>query len=198
MCSPQDGRNQMTESKYFVHESSYVDDNVSIGEGTKIWHFCHIQSGAVIGKKCSFGQNVNVGNNVKIGNNVRVQNNVSIYEGVEIEDNVFCGPSCVFTNVTTPRAHFPVHGVYGKTRICEGASLGANSTVVCGHTVGKSALIAAGAVVTKDVKPYALMAGVPARQIGWVCECGQRLDASLQCQCGRKYKEVDHQLTTAN
>ena len=181
-------------NEYYIHESSYVDDNVSIGKGTKIWHFCHIQKGAVIGENCSFGQNVNVGNNVHIGSNVRVQNNVSIYEGVEIEDNVFCGPSCVFTNVTTPRAHFPVHGVYAKTRICEGASLGANSTVVCGHTVGKSALIAAGAVVTKDVKPYALMAGVPARQIGWVCECGKRLDPTLQCDCGRKYKETNGNL----
>ena len=181
----------MSDSKYFVNESSFVDDNVSIGEGTKIWHFCHIQSGAVIGRKCSFGQNVNVGNNVRIGNNVRVQNNVSIYEGVEIEDNVFCGPSCVFTNVTTPRAHFPVHGVYAKTRICEGASLGANCTVVCGHTVGKSALIAAGAVVTKDVKPYALMACVPARQIGWVCEGGKRLNPMLECDCGCVYKETD-------
>ncbi len=185
---------QMTKD-YYIHESSYVDDNVSIGKGTKIWHFCHIQSGAVIGENCSFGQNVNVGNNVHIGNGVRVQNNVSIYEGVEIEDNVFCGPSCVFTNVTTPRAHFPVHGVYAKTKICEGASLGANSTVVCGHTVGKCALVAAGAVVTKDVKPYALMAGVPARQIGWVCECGQRLDASLHCRCGRKYEENNGELS---
>jgi UDP-2-acetamido-3-amino-2,3-dideoxy-glucuronate N-acetyltransferase len=188
----------MTETKYFVHESSYVDDHVSIGEGTKIWHFCHIQSGAVIGKNCSFGQNVNVGNNVRIGNGVRVQNNVSIYEGVEIEDNVFCGPSCVFTNVTTPRAHFPVHGVYAKTKICEGASLGANSTVVCGHTVGRSALVAAGAVVTKDVKPYALMAGVPAKQIGWVCECGKRLDVSLQCGCGRKYVLQNGELSLCN
>lgn len=180
---------------YYIHESSYVDDNVSIGADTKIWHFCHVQSGAMIGERCSLGQNVNVGNNVKIGNGVRVQNNVSIYEGVEIEDNVFCGPSCVFTNVTTPRAHFPMHGVYAKTRICEGVSLGANCTVVCGHTVGKSALIAAGAVVTKDVKPYALMAGVPARQIGWVCECGKRLDASLKCECGRQYEERDGYLT---
>ena len=181
-------------SDYYIHESSYVDDNVSIGKGTKIWHFCHIQKGAVIGENWSFGQNVNVGSNVKIGNGVRVQNNVSIYEGVEIEDNVFCGPSCVFTNVTTPRAHFPVHGVYAKTKICEGASLGANCTVVCGHTVGKCALIAAGAVVTKDVKPYALMAGVPARQIGWVCECGKRLGPSLHCDCGRQYKESNGSL----
>ena len=173
---------------FFVHESSYVDDGVEIGAGTKVWHFCHIQRGAVIGSNCSLGQNVNVGNNARIGNGVRIQNNVSIYEGVEIEDNVFCGPSCVFTNVNTPRAHFPVHGVYARTRVCEGASLGANCTIVCGHTVGRSALIAAGAVVTKDVKDYALMAGVPARQIGWVCECGRRLDDSLACSCGRKYR----------
>jgi UDP-2-acetamido-3-amino-2,3-dideoxy-glucuronate N-acetyltransferase len=204
---------------YFVHESSYVDDNVTIGTGTKIWHFCHIQKGAVLGSNCSLGQNVNVANNVKIGNGVRIQNNVSLYEGVQIEDNVFCGPSCVFTNVTTPRAHFPVHGIYAKTLIKEGASLGANSTVVCGHTVGRSALVAAGAVVTKDVKDYALMAGVPARQIGWVCECGERLKegengaqsgvssggdscphtaVTLCCSCGRKYLLRDGELTKMN
>lgn len=179
----------MAENRYFVHPSSYVDEGVTIGDNTKVWHFCHIQKGATLGADCSLGQNVNIGNNVRIGNGVRVQNNVSIYEGVEIEDNVFCGPSCVFTNVTTPRAHFPVHGVYARTLIREGASLGANSTVVCGHTVGRGALIAAGAVVTRDVKDYALMAGVPARQIGWVCECGKRLDdATLECGCGRRYE----------
>jgi Carbonic anhydrases/acetyltransferases, isoleucine patch superfamily len=178
----------------FIHESSYVDDDVQIGAGTKIWHFSHIQRGAVIGQNCSLGQNVNIANNVRIGNGVRIQNNVSVYEGVVLEDNVFCGPSCVFTNVTTPRAHFPVHGVYAKTVIKEGASLGANSTIVCGHNVGRSALIAAGAVVTKDVKDYALMAGVPARQIGWVCECGEKLDESLVCHCGRTYKLAEGNL----
>lgn len=182
------------EKDFFVHQTSFVDDNVTIGKGTKIWHFSHVQKGAVLGENCSLGQNVNIANNVKIGNGVRIQNNVSIYEGVEIEDNVFCGPSCVFTNVTTPRAHFPVHGIYAKTLIKEGASLGANSTVVCGHTIGRSALVAAGAVITKDVKDYALMMGVPARQIGWVCECGERLNDSLSCICGRKYKEENEKL----
>lgn len=181
----------MEEKGYFVHESSYVDEDVTIGGGTKIWHFCHIQKGAEIGSGCSLGQNVNIGSNVRIGNGVRIQNNVSVYEGVELEDNVFCGPSCVFTNVTIPRAHFPVRGKYVRTLVKEGASLGANCTIVCGHTVGKSAMIAAGAVVTSDVKDYALMAGVPARQRGWVCECGKKLDGSLECRCGRCYRLED-------
>lgn len=181
--------------EYFVHESSYIDEQVKIGKGTKIWHFCHVQKGAEIGENCSLGQNVNIANNVKIGNNVRIQNNVSVYEGVELEDNVFCGPSCVFTNVKTPRAHYPVHGIYDKTFIKNGASLGANSTVVCGHTVGRSAMVAAGAVVTKNVKDYALVAGVPARQIGWVCECGERLKNDLVCnKCGKKYQETENGL----
>lgn len=178
----------------FIHESSYIDENVTIGDGTKIWHFCHVQAGARIGRNCSLGQNVNIGNNVVIGNGVRVQNNVSVYEGVEIEDDVFLGPSCVFTNVLTPRAAFPVHGRYEHTIVRHGASLGANSTVVCGHTVGAYAMVAAGAVVTRDVLEYALVAGVPARQIGWVCECGQILADGLQCRCGRKYKLNDNVL----
>ncbi len=181
-------------SEVFIHESSYIDDDVVIGSGTKVWHFCHVQRGARIGSNCSLGQNVNIGTHVRIGNGVRIQNNVSVYDGVELEDHVFCGPSCVFTNVLTPRAHFPVQGVYSKTLVREGASLGANSTVVCGHTVGRSAMVAAGAVVTHDVADYALVAGVPARQIGWVCECGQRLDDSLHCSCGREYKFQDNQL----
>lgn len=184
----------MEDKKFFVHPSSYVDDHVAVGDGTKIWHFCHIQTGASIGQNCSLGQNVCVNNNVRIGNGVRIQNNVQICGGVEIEDNVFCGPSVGFTNVTTPRAHFPVHGVYARTLIKEGASLGANCTIICGHTVGRSALVAAGAVITKDVKDYALMAGVPARQIGWVCECGLKLDKTLKCKCGREYSLVGEYL----
>ena len=153
-------------SEYFVHESSYVDENVKIGQGTKIWHFSHIQSGAVIGNNCSFGQNVNVSNNVKIGNGVKVQNNVAIYEGVELEDYVFCGPSMVFTNDLTPRAKYPKGSVgYKKTLLKEGATVGANATIVCGHTIGKWAMIAAGAVVTKDVPDYTVVAGNPARVI---------------------------------
>lgn len=162
---------------YFVHESSYIDDNVKIGEGTKIWHFCHIQSGARIGGNCSLGQNVNISNNVVIGNDVKIQNNVSVYEGVKIEDEVFLGPSCVFTNDLTPRAKYPKgRSNYKNTTICRGASIGANATIVCGHTVGKYALIAAGAVVTNDVPEYALMAGVPAVQIGRVNEHGDVID----------------------
>lgn len=179
--------------EYYLHPSSFVDDNVEIGEETKIWHFCHIQSGARIGTHCSLGQNVNISNNVKIGNGVKVQNNVSIYEGVEIEDHVFCGPSCVFTNDLTPRAKYPKGSAgYKKTIIKEGASIGANATVVCGHTIGKWAFIGAGAVVTSDVPSYALMLGVPAKIEGWVCECGSILPESLTClKCGRKYRNTD-------
>ena len=159
---------------YFVHESSYVDENVIIGEGTKIWYFCHIQSGARIGKDCSMGQNVNISNNVIIGDNCRIQNNVSIYEGVILEDAVFCGPSCVFTNDLTPRAIFPKGNInYEKTIVGMGASIGANATIVCGHKLGKYSMVAAGAVVTKDVPDYALVAGVPAKIIGYVNERGE-------------------------
>lgn len=159
--------------KYYVHESSFVDENVVIGENTKIWHFCHIQSGAIIGKRCSLGQNVNISNNVVIGNDVKIQNNVSVYEAVTIEDGVFLGPSCVFTNDLTPRARYPKgHDFYVKTRVCEGASIGANATIVCGNTIGRYAMVAAGAVVTSDIPDYALVAGVPAKIIGKVDEKG--------------------------
>lgn len=179
-------------SDYFVHESSYIDDDVEIGEGTKIWHFCHIQRGARIGKNCSFGQNVNVSNHVKIGNGVKVQNNVSIYEGVELEDYVFCGPSMVFTNDLTPRAKYPKGSAgYKRTLLKTGATVGANATVVCGHTIGEWAMVAAGAVVTRNVKAHELVAGVPARHHGWVCECGARLKEELSCrECGRNYEET--------
>lgn len=173
---------------YFLHESSYTDEGVTIGDDTKIWHFCHIQKGAVIGERCILGQNVNISNNVKIGNDVKIQNNVSIYEGVEIEDGVFCGPSCVFTNDLNPRANFPKGKAnYVKTLVKKGATIGANATIVCGHTIGSYAMISAGAVVTKDVPDYALMVGVPARQKGWVCECGNLLGNNNYCnKCGKK------------
>lgn len=181
---------------YYVHESSFVDDNVLIGENTKIWHFSHVQSGAKIGSNCNIGQNVNISNNVVIGNNCKIQNNVSVYEGVELEDYVFCGPSCVFTNDLSPRSRYPKGNAgYLKTIVHHDASIGANSTIVCGNEIGEYALIAAGAVITKNVKPYALMAGVPARRIGWVCQCGQVLNDSLICErCGKRYKIISDNL----
>lgn len=160
--------------QYFVHESSYVDDGVTIGMGTKIWHFSHIQTGSIIGKNCSIGQNVNIANNVKIGNNVKIQNNVSVYEGVELEDYVFCGPSMVFTNIKLPRSEFPQRGsqYYLKTLVKKSASIGANATIVCGVTIGEYALIGSGAVVTKDVPPYSLVVGNPGKVIGMVNKRG--------------------------
>jgi UDP-2-acetamido-3-amino-2,3-dideoxy-glucuronate N-acetyltransferase len=185
-------------NKFQVHESAYVDDNVSIGDGTKVWHFSHIQPGTQIGENCSVGQNVNIGNNVIIGNGVKIQNNVSVYEGVELEDYVFCGPSMVFTNVMDPRSKYPQRGSthYLKTLVKEGASIGANATIVCGNTIGKHAFIGAGSTVIRNVPDYAMMVGNPARNIGWVCECGERLGSDLQCKrCNRKYKENSKLLT---
>jgi UDP-2-acetamido-3-amino-2,3-dideoxy-glucuronate N-acetyltransferase len=181
---------------YFVHESSFVDEGVTIGDGTKIWHFSHIQMDAQIGKMCTIGQNVNISSNVKIGNNVKIQNNVSVYEGVELEDYVFCGPSMVFTNDLTPRSRYPKGASgYKKTLVKYGASIGANATIVCGHTLGKWSMIAAGTVITKDVYDYALMMGVPAKQTGWVCECGIQLKDGLNCKvCGRRYELVNKEL----
>ena len=165
------------ECKFFVHESSYVDDSASIGSGTKVWHFSHIQPGATIGENCSIGQNVNIANNVKIGNGVKIQNNVSVYEGVELEDFVFCGPSMVFTNIKVPRSEFPQRGreYYTKTVVKKSASIGANATILCGITIGEYAMIGSGAVVTKDVPPYALVVGSPGRIIGEVDNKGNRI-----------------------
>ncbi len=175
---------------YFVHESSYVDEGASIGPGSKIWHFCHIQKGARLGENCTLGQNVNVATNVKIGRGVKIQNNVSVYEGVELEDFVFCGPSMVFTNDLTPRSKYPKGSDrYRKTLVRYGATIGANATILSGITIGRWAMIAAGAVVTRDVLDYALMAGVPAKRIGWACECGAVLKGKLECaHCRRVYR----------
>lgn len=181
---------------YFVHESSYVDEGANIGKGTKIWHFSHIQAGAIIGENCSLGQNVNISNNVIIGNGVKIQNNVSVYEGVTVGDDVFLGPSCVFTNDLTPRAKYPKGSKnYKKTVIGDGASIGANATIVCGHNIGKSAMIAAGAVVCRDVEDYELVVGVPAKHMGYICACGSLLDEKYVCKkCDRKYKLINCKL----
>ena len=165
-------------SKYFAHESSFLDDNIKIGDNTKIWHFTHVLSGTVIGKSCSFGQNCVVGPNVTIGSGVKVQNNVSIYEGLEIQDSVFLGPSMVFTNIINPRSFIVRKEEFKKTLLKKGCSIGANATVICGNTIGRYALVGAGSVVSKDVKDFALVVGVPAKQIGWVSVAGNRLEFS--------------------
>ena len=183
----------MSEKNYYIDLHAVVDDNVEIGEGTKIWHFSHVQSGTKIGKKCILGQNVNVGNNVTIGNFVKIQNNVSVYEGVTLEDYVFCGPSMVFTNIKDPRSKYPQAGAqyYIKTLVKEGASLGANSTIVCGITIGRFAFVGAGAVVTKDVLDFAMVVGNPARIKGWFSEAGKKLqfDKSGYAYCDRSNKK---------
>jgi UDP-2-acetamido-3-amino-2,3-dideoxy-glucuronate N-acetyltransferase len=184
--------------KFFKHESAFVDEPSEIGEGTKIWHFSHIQSGAKIGKNCVFGQNVNVGSNVTIGNNCKIQNNVSVYEGVTLEDYVFCGPSMVFTNILDPRCKYPQVGAkyYIKTLVKEGASFGANCTIVCGNTIGKNAMVAAGSVVTKDVPDFALMVGTPARLVGWISEAGKRLEfdneGNAYCEKSKKKYKLEN------
>ena len=182
--------NKITDDVY-IHETSYVDDGVSIGQGTKVWHFSHILKNSNIGANCSLGQNVVVGPNVIVGDNVKIQNNVSIFDGVTLEDSVFCGPSCVFTNVNNPRSDIVRKHEYLKTLVGEGASIGANATIVCGHNLGKYCFIAAGSVVTKEVPPYALMMGNPAKQAGWISKAGGRLGSDLICPIdGSVYKEI--------
>ncbi len=182
---------------YYVHESSYIDEGAIIGEGTKIWFFCHIQSDSIIGKNCVLGQNVFVCKGCKIGNGVKIQNNVSVYECVELEDYVFCGPSVVFTNDYNPRAKYKKGSQgYRKTLVKEGATIGANATIVCGNTIGNNAMVAAGSVVTHDVPDFALVQGIPARQVGWVCECGSKLSETASgyyicSSCGREYCSKD-------
>jgi UDP-2-acetamido-3-amino-2,3-dideoxy-glucuronate N-acetyltransferase len=185
----------MNDRSFYVHPSSYVDEPCEIGEGTKIWHFCHIMSNSTIGKGCNLGQNVLVSPGVRIGDNVKIQNNVSLYTGVILEDNVFCGPSMVFTNVVNPRSHVSRKDEYRSTLIRRGASLGANSTIVCGTIVGRYAFVGAGSVVTKDVPDFALVTGVPGRIRGWMCYCGIKLpfsegpeaQQSACAACGRHY-----------
>ena len=175
----------------FVHESAYVDQGAKIGAGTRIWHFSHINGGAVIGEKCTLGQNVVVMNDVVIGNNVKIQNNVSVYDAVTLEDDVFCGPSMVFTNVINPRSHVPRKDEYRRTLVKRGATIGANATIVCGVTLGEYSFIGAGSVVTSDVAPFALIVGVPGKRIGWMCACGERLadSGSGTCSaCGSTYE----------
>ena len=185
---------------YFAHESAYVDEGARVGQGTRTWHFCHVMPGAVIGERCTLGQNVVVMPGVRIGNHVKIQNNVSVYEGVVLEDEVFCGPSCVFTNVANPRSEISRRGEYQATVVRRGATIGANATIVCGSTIGEYAFIGAGAVVRGEVPAYALMLGVPARQRGWMCRCGSRLQSSggregggegapVCGACGARYRE---------
>lgn len=179
-------------TSFYAHSSAFIDEPGTIGENSRIWHFSHVMKGAVIGKECVLGQNVYMGSKAEVGNRVKIQNNVSLYDRVILEDDVFCGPSMVFTNVINPRAFINRKDEYRTTLIKKGAAIGANATIVCGVTVGNYAFVGAGAVVTGDVKEYALMAGVPARQIGWVCKCGCTLSEELKCvKCNRQYMTKD-------
>ncbi|MCI2397787.1 acyltransferase [Aliiroseovarius subalbicans] len=182
----------MIDPTAFVHESAYVDMPSVIGAGSKIWHFVHVLPDTVVGKNCVLGQNVMAGPNVTIGDGCKVQNNVALYKGVTLEQDVFCGPSCVFTNVLTPRAHVERKDEFGETLVKRGSTIGANATIVCGNTLGQYCMIAAGAVVTADVPDFALMAGIPARRIGWVSRAGDRLGADLVCpRTGEQYEDVN-------
>jgi UDP-2-acetamido-3-amino-2,3-dideoxy-glucuronate N-acetyltransferase len=188
-------------NKFFIHESSFMDKNVKIGKGTKIWHFSHILEKSRIGSNCIIGQNVSIGPNVVIGNNCKIQNNVSIYKGVELEDEVFCGPSCVFTNVYNPRAFIERKKEFLRTLVRGGATIGANATIICGVSIGRYAMVGAGAVVKHEVADYALVVGVPAKQIGWVCKCGVTLkdfcnSISICKKCGRRYRLKANQILT--
>jgi UDP-2-acetamido-3-amino-2,3-dideoxy-glucuronate N-acetyltransferase len=173
-----------------VHESAYVDEGAAVGTGTKIWHFVHVLKGVAIGRNCVLGQNVMIGPDVTVGDGCKIQNNVALYNGVELEADVFCGPSCVFTNVNNPRAFLNRKDEFRKTLVKRGASIGANATIVCGHTLGAYCFIAAGAVVTRDVPDYALMAGVPAKRMGWISKAGERLGKDLVCPTGARYRET--------
>lgn len=180
------------DKRFVAHETAIIDEGARIGEGTRIWHWAHVCGGATIGARCSLGQNVFIGNKVVIGDNARIQNNVSVYDDVTLEDDVFCGPSMVFTNVINPRSHVPRKDEYLRTLVRKGATIGANATVVCGNTIGSYAMVGAGAVVTRDVPAYALVVGTPARRIGWICQCGERLqpiaDAASCGACGCNYR----------
>ena len=181
---------------YFKHETAIIDEGSVIGDSTRIWHWVHICAGARIGERCSFGQNVFVGSDVVIGSNVKVQNNVSIYDTVTLEDDVFCGPSMVFTNVYNPRSHVSRKHEYRRTLVKRGATLGANCTIICGNTIGQYAFIGAGAVITRNVPDHALMVGNPARQIGWMCQCGERLPDNLVClSCKKQYRQTEFGLS---
>jgi UDP-2-acetamido-3-amino-2,3-dideoxy-glucuronate N-acetyltransferase len=191
---------------YFVHESSFVDQPSSIGAGTKIWHFCHIMENAVIGRGCNLGQNVVISPNCVLGNNVKIQNNVSVYTGVVLEDDVFCGPSCVFTNVTNPRSQVSRHDEYKRTLVRQGASIGANATIVCGVTLGCYCFVGAGSVITRDVPDYAMVYGNPARLRGWMCSCGIKLDllasdeknrTAVCVSCGKHYRKQGDSVCSA-
>jgi UDP-2-acetamido-3-amino-2,3-dideoxy-glucuronate N-acetyltransferase len=181
--------------KYYIHPTSIISDDSKVGSGTKIWQFCHIFGKSIIGSNSILGQNVMVGPNVTIGSNCKIQNNVSLYKGITIENNVFCGPSCVFTNVKTPRAFIDRSKEFSQTVVREGSSIGANATIVCGVEIGKYSMIAAGAVVTRDVKPFSLVMGLPAKHIGWISKAGERLGKDLICtRTGKKYEEKDNNL----